>query len=180
MDDRLKETLSAMMDDQADELSVRRVFSHSDQAEVRGQWQRWQQIRDLMQDNALVNAAADVSRPVRQALDEREQELPLQTARSPHGRKHLRWSAVAMVAVGVMAGFGLGVDWQNGGTEAMVAVSGPPAAMVVPEVALQGLDEQQWEHLSRYLLQHAQHNSVGAGRGAVGYARLASVSGSAH
>ena len=28
MDDRLKETLSAMMDDEADELSVRRLLSH--------------------------------------------------------------------------------------------------------------------------------------------------------
>jgi len=42
---------------------------------------------------------------------------------------------------------------------------------------LQGLDEEQWEHLSRYLLEHAQHNSVGAGRGSVGYARVVSASG---
>ena len=35
MDDRLKETLSAMMDDEADELSVRRLLSHAEQDQVR-------------------------------------------------------------------------------------------------------------------------------------------------
>src|SRR5690554_7287457 len=51
MDDRLRETLSAMMDDEADELSVRRLLSHANQDEVRDQWQRWQQVRDLMHEN---------------------------------------------------------------------------------------------------------------------------------
>ena len=36
MDERLRETLSAMMDDEADELSVRRLLSHGDQEDVRG------------------------------------------------------------------------------------------------------------------------------------------------
>lgn len=52
MDDRLRETLSAMMDDEADELAVRRLLSFSDQDEVRGQWQRWQHIHDLMHGTA--------------------------------------------------------------------------------------------------------------------------------
>lgn len=180
MDDRLKETLSAMMDDHADELSVRRVLTHNNQAQVRDQWQRWQQIRGLMQDGALVNNVADASNPVRLALEEESGESPLHAEPSPRVRRHWRWSAVAMVLMGVVAGFGMGFDWQSTGADAMVAVSGPPPATTVPEVALQGLDEQQWEHLSRYLLEHAQHNSVGAGRGAVGYARLTSVSGPAH
>ena len=42
MDERLRETLSSMMDDEADELSVRRLLSHGNQEDVRGQWQRWQ------------------------------------------------------------------------------------------------------------------------------------------
>lgn len=45
MDDRLRETLSAMMDDEADELSVRRLLSHDSQDDVRAQWQRWQDVR---------------------------------------------------------------------------------------------------------------------------------------
>ncbi len=181
MNDRLKETLSAMMDDQADELSVRRVLAHSDQAEVRDQWQRWQQIRGLMHGTATLDGATDVSHPVPCVLDGHGEESSPPVVESPRVRRHLHWTAAAMVAVGVLAGFGMGTDWGDGGSsDALVAVSGPPAAVVVPEVALQGLDEQQWEHLSRYLLEHAQHNSVGAGRGAVGYARLASVSGSGY
>ena len=56
------------------------------------------------------------------------------------------------------------------------SVQEPP----VREIALQGLDEEQWEYMSRYLLEHAQHNSVGAGRGAVGYARLVSANGAGY
>ena len=36
MDERLRETLSSMMDDEADELSVRRLLSHGNQEDVRG------------------------------------------------------------------------------------------------------------------------------------------------
>ncbi|HAP52178.1 MAG TPA: anti-sigma factor, partial [Marinobacter adhaerens] len=61
MDDRLRETLSAMMDDEADELSVRRLLSHDRQDEVRAQWQRWQDVRDLMHDGHSPAHGMDVS-----------------------------------------------------------------------------------------------------------------------
>ena len=68
MDDRLRETLSAMMDDQADELSVRRLLSHADQEQVRGQWQRWQTLRDVMRDDEpALHFGLDVSAGVREA-----------------------------------------------------------------------------------------------------------------
>ncbi|MEO9587180.1 MAG: sigma-E factor negative regulatory protein, partial [Marinobacter sp.] len=69
MDDRLKETLSAMMDDEADELSVRRLLSHAEQDQVRSQWQRWQQVRDLMHQGGVAPEDVDVSAGVRDALD---------------------------------------------------------------------------------------------------------------
>ncbi|MEO9585849.1 MAG: anti-sigma factor, partial [Marinobacter sp.] len=90
-----------------------------------------------------------------------------------------------MVTLAAVIGFGAGAGWESaedGGTIATAGVAEEQdprgaAAEPVPEVALQGLDEEQWEHLSRYLLEHAQHNSVGAGRGSVGYARVVSASG---
>ncbi|MDX1459146.1 MAG: RseA family anti-sigma factor [Marinobacter sp.] len=191
MDDRLKETLSAMLDDQADELSVRRVLSHSEQQEVRSQWQRWHQLRGLLQDGQSALERIDISQQVRQSLSGAEPVLaPSSPDLEPRSPTNWHWPAIAMVLTGLVIGFGMGTGWEvRQDREAVLAseivpvqaeIAQAPTAGAVPEVALQGLDEQQLEHLSRYLLEHAQHNSVGAGRGAVGYARLASVSTAAY
>lgn len=182
MDDRLRETLSAMMDDQADELAVRRVLSHDDQQAVRDQWQRWQRIRDTIHETPG-HAGLDVREAVSASLD--------QGAEDDHGRRQAvrrrqapwRWSAVAMIAVGVAIGFGAGSGWDvmsGTGADSLVPVQAqvPAAPSGVPEVTLQGLDPYQREQVSRYLLEHAQNNSVVAGQGAVGYARLTSMTGS--
>lgn len=183
MDDRLRETLSAMMDDQADELAVRRVLSHNDQQAVRDQWQRWQRIRDVIHETPTGHARLDVREAVSARLDQSATEY--NASRQDARRRYApwRWSAVAMIAFGVAIGFGAGSGWDvmsGGGPDAMVPVQAqvPGVAPGVPEVTLQGLDPSQREQFSRYLLEHAQNNSVVAGQGAVGYARLTSMSGS--
>ncbi|MDX1754473.1 MAG: sigma-E factor negative regulatory protein [Marinobacter sp.] len=187
MDDRLKETLSAMLDDQADELSVRRVLSHTEQQQVRSQWQRWHQLRELLHEGQGRVEPIDVSHRVRQSLAGTGLTVDLpQPEPEPREPTNWHWPAVAMVMAGLLVGFGMGTGWDIQQAESPVLArearlgpaetAGATSAEVMPEIALQGLDEQQWEHLSRYLLEHAQHNSVAAGRGAVGYARLASVS----
>jgi len=194
MDDRLRETLSAMMDDEADELSVRRLLSHEGQDDVRAQWQRWQGIHDLMHRGHSPAEGVDVSAAVREALDGRTRSQVLAVSHSREAPRRWQWPAVAMFAVALLVGFGAGAGWDAGETSpgalASALVKGTSdvesadtvSASVgerapVHEVALQGLDEEQWEHVSRYLLEHAQHNSVGAGQGSVGYARLVSANG---
>ncbi len=183
MDDRLRETLSAMMDDEADELSVRRLLSHDRQDEVRAQWQRWQDVRDLMHDTHVPADRLDISKGVREVLDGRHSALDRSGAgvlKASTRRWH--WPAVAMVAMALLVGFGAGAGWDSSATgtvQPVTAATTDAAAPQAPvrEIALQGLDEEQWQQMSRYLLEHAQHNSVGAGRGAVGYARLVSANG---
>ena len=184
MDDRLRETLSAMMDDEADELAVRRLLSFSDQDEVRGQWQRWQQIHDLMHGTGAaadsVSPAADVSAGVWQRLDGGAPTSE-HNAISATSRQRWHWPAVAMIAMALVVGFGAGSGWQSAGEPELIAAPAPTeqnaAATVasVSEVSLQGLDDRQRQQIHRYLLEHAQHNSVGAGRGSVGYARVVSA-----
>lgn len=185
MDESLKETLSAMMDDQADELAVRRLLSNAGHHELRSQWRRWQQMHDLMRDDPILPEPVDVSAGVRASLFGESAATPAKSAGNHSSGKvsSWRWSATAMVMVSLAVGFGMGSEWEPRDIGAVAsgpvssALEGPPTSGEVPEVALQGLDDEQWEHLSRYLLEHAQHNSVGAGRGSIGYARLASVSG---
>lgn len=186
MDERLRETLSAMMDDEADELSVRRLLSHGDQEEIRGQWQRWQQVRDLMHENHGPADAVDVAVAVREALDGH-----VRPARSADGvpevagGSYWRWPVAAMVVMALVIGFGAGAGWDSQTVEpaapvAMAETTEDQALMLsaaVEEVALQGLDDDQLQQMRQYLLEHAQHSSVGAGRGSVGYARLVSAGG---
>jgi sigma-E factor negative regulatory protein RseA len=86
-----------------------------------------------------------------------------------------------MVAMALVVGFGAGSGWQNAGDPELIAAetaaeqNTAASTAAVSEVSLQGLDERQRQQIRRYLLEHAQHNSVGAGRGSVGYARLVSV-----
>jgi sigma-E factor negative regulatory protein RseA len=185
MDDRLRETLSAMMDDEADELSVRRLLSHGSQTDVCEQWQRWQQVRDLMHGGHTPTDTIDVSAGVRAVLDGRAVPPVRKNAVVHKAPVRWQWPAVAMTLVALATGFGVGAGWESVGVapDARVADSDTPdksEAHGVHEVALQGLDKDQWEYMSRYLLEHAQHNSVGAGQGSVGYARLVSASDSGH
>lgn len=186
MDDRLRETLSAMMDDEADELSVRRLLSNQSQDEIRAQWQRWQDVRDLLHDSHSPARGADVSIGVRERLDDRESGIA-----GGQGADHSRntgswhWPAAAMVTMALLVGFGAGAGWESldaGPVQPLTAAAPetPGQDQPVREIALQGLDEEQWQYMSRYLLEHAQHSSVGAGRGAVGYARLVSANGAGY
>lgn len=175
MDDRLKETLSAMMDDEADELSVRRLLSQEGQEEVCAQFQRWQQMRDLIQRRHPAVDSIDVSEGVRDVLEGHEPASIPKSLAPPPARKGWKWSAVAMVTLALAVGFSAGTGWDSNPT-----ASQQPAAAGIPELAIQGMDEQQREQLSRYLLQHAQHNSVGAGHASMGYARAVSASGAGY
>lgn len=171
MDDRLKETLSAMMDDEADELSVRRLLSRKEQDEVRVQFQRWQQMRDLIQHRHPAVDSIDVSDGVRSVLEGHDRPA---VAPRP-SQKKWQWSAVAMVTLALVVGFGAGTGWDSGPVQ-----TEQPVSAGIPELAIQGMDEQQREQLSRYLFKHAQHNSVGVGHASMGYARAVSVSGAGY
>ncbi|MFV8571665.1 sigma-E factor negative regulatory protein [Marinobacter sp. SBS5] len=184
MDERLRETLSAMMDDEADELSVRRLLSHDDQNEVREQWQRWQQVRDLMHEAPSASYSMDVAGAVRAALDDQEAPAEVSANAKAHAGGYWHWPVAAMVALALVVGFGAGAGWGTspGDIDNSLAVTGteeraPQLVLSTEEVALQRLDEQQLRQVRQYLLEHAQHNSVGAGRGSMGYARMVSANG---
>ena len=49
MDDRMKESISALMDDESNELELQRVLSNAD-AELSETWHRYHQIRRVIRD----------------------------------------------------------------------------------------------------------------------------------
>ena len=94
------------------------------------------------------------------------------------------WPVAAMVTLALVIGFGAGTGWDARNSQPLATSTVPAGAQqnaaLLPtgtdELALQGLDEEQRRQMRQFLLEHAQHNSVGVGRGSVGYARLVSAS----
>ena len=127
MDDRLRETLSAMMDDEADELSVRRLLSYPEQNQVREQWRRWQQIRDLMHGGHGPAEGMDVSASVRAVLDGRSGAGPESAPARRAGGASWHWPVVAMVTLALVIGFGAGAALVGLGAALVVMSKGEEA-----------------------------------------------------
>lgn len=69
----LRESLSALVDDQASELEVRRVLRASeDDAEIRDTWTRYQLARSAMRGDLENANYIDLSASIRDAIDEEE------------------------------------------------------------------------------------------------------------
>ncbi|WP_423790370.1 RseA family anti-sigma factor, partial [Listeria monocytogenes] len=65
----LQESLSAVMDNEADELELRRVLGASNDAEMRATWSRYQVARAVMHKDLLV-PQLDIAAAVSAALAE--------------------------------------------------------------------------------------------------------------
>jgi len=75
MDDRLKESISALMDDEANELELQRVLSHAEKDELLDTWKTYHSIKSVLQHEQEDFLAIDVTQAVSQAI---AQEAPLQ------------------------------------------------------------------------------------------------------
>lgn len=75
MDDRLKEAISALMDDEANELELQRVLSHVEKDELLNTWKTYHRVQSVLQHEKEDFLAIDISQSVAQAIT---QEAPLQ------------------------------------------------------------------------------------------------------
>lgn len=113
MNERINESLSALMDGEADELEIRRLLSQTQQSpELLETWQRYQLIGSLMRQESAF--AVDLSKGVRQALDGE----PMDDVAVSHAVKaagNWRWLAASgAVAASVMLAVLVGVQqWQT-------------------------------------------------------------------
>ena len=71
MSEKLRESLSAMMDGEANELELERILSRIGQdSELRQAWVRYNAVRSLNTGEAVANLSMDVSEAVRSAIGE--------------------------------------------------------------------------------------------------------------
>ena len=120
MDDRMKESISALLDNEADELELRRVLNHSDDAGMKAVWSRYSKVSDLMssgesayssegEDSPLhshngfldIDISAQVSRSIDQIEGREEDAVEVEETivASPPLIKKNRFGLVSTVAV---------------------------------------------------------------------------------
>ncbi|MEQ7921369.1 RseA family anti-sigma factor [Xanthomonas sp. WHRI 1810A] len=187
----LQESLSAVMDNEADELELRRVLSAIDDADTRATWSRYQIARAAMHKELLI-PHLDISAAVAAAIA--DEVSPLEAGRGPW-RTLGRLAVAASVTVAVLAGVRLYNQDDIAGAQ-MAQQSAQPANLA-PQVkgpaVLAGYTESEqapgpmasgvlqgqagWhdQRLPGYLRQHAQQAALKGTESALPYARAASL-----
>ena len=186
----LQESLSAVMDNEADELEIRRVLNAIDDSHTRDTWSRYQIARAAMHKD-LILPRLDIASAVSAALA--EEEAPAKASRGAW--KNIgRLAVAASVTVAVLAGVRLynqddiiGTELAQQGQPNLSApmVKGPAVLANYSESSdqatgpmangvLQGQSGWQDQRLPGYLRQHAQQASMKGTEGVLPYARAAS------
>ncbi len=125
----LQESLSAVMDNEADELELRRVLSASEGEDVRANWARYQIARAAMHKELLV-PRLDIAAAVSAALA--DEAAPAKTSAPWRGLARL--AVAASVTVAVLAGVRLYNQDEMGAELAQQgAVQSVPAAVTAPQ-----------------------------------------------
>ncbi|QKR66461.1 sigma-E factor negative regulatory protein [Pseudomonas aeruginosa] len=179
----LQETLSAVMDNEADELELRRVLAAcGEDAELRSTWSRYQLARSVMHREPTL-PKLDIAAAVSAALA--DEAAPPKAEKGPW-RMVGRLAVAASVTLAVLAGVRL--YNQN---DALPQMAQPRPQVKGPAV-LAGYSEEQgapqvitnssssdtrWheQRLPIYLRQHVQQSAVSGTESALPYARAASL-----
>ncbi|MGE6385491.1 sigma-E factor negative regulatory protein [Pseudomonas sp. NPDC078416] len=187
----LQESLSAVMDNEADELELRRVLSAIEDADTRATWSRYQIARAAMHKELLI-PHLDISAAVAAGIA--DEVSPLKAGRGPW-RTLGRLAVAASVTVAVLAGVRLYNQDEIAG--AQLAQQSQPTNVAMPQAkgpaVLAGYTEGEqspgpmasgvlqnqagWhdQRLPGYLRQHAQQAAMKGAEGALPYARAASL-----
>ncbi|MEN4751680.1 MULTISPECIES: sigma-E factor negative regulatory protein [Pseudomonas] len=187
----LQESLSAVMDNEADELELRRVLSAIEDADTRATWSRYQIARAAMHKELLM-PHLDISAAVAAGIA--DEVSPLKAGRGPW-RTLGRLAVAASVTVAVLAGVRMYNQDEIAG--AQLAQQSQPSNVAMPQAkgpaVLAGYTEGEqspgpmasgvlqnqagWhdQRLPGYLRQHAQQAAMKGAEGALPYARAASL-----
>ncbi|WCY13998.1 anti-sigma factor MucA [Pseudomonas aeruginosa] len=179
----LQETLSAVMDNEADELELRRVLAAcGEDAELRSTWSRYQLARSVMHREPTL-PKLDIAAAVSAALA--DEAAPPKAEKGPW-RMVGRLAVAASVTLAVLAGVRL---YNQNDALPQMAQQGP---QVKGPAVLAGYSEEQgapqvitnssssdtrWheQRLPIYLRQHVQQSAVSGTESALPYARAASL-----
>ncbi len=187
MNEALRESLSAVMDGEGDDLALRRLLARSRDAELRATWSRYHLARDVL--NGCVTAVnVDISGAVREAID---------AEAVPRGRAAGSWRSVAsfaiaasVTAVVILGGRELaGVDDRPGaapmaapvglvntiGASPVRASYGARAVPALQPATAGAYDELARQRLRLYSQEHAEQAALNTPQGLIPFARVPEI-----
>ncbi|MBH2034354.1 MAG: anti-sigma factor [Pseudomonadales bacterium] len=189
----LQESLSALMDNETDELELRRVLAASGESEVRATWARYQVARAVMHKE-LLEPRLDLAAAVSAALA--DESVPAVSQPRLPWRGLGRLAVAASVTVAVLAGVRMYnqddvATTQLAQRDALPLLQARPLqgpavlagyttnSVVVPQGQGATDAQQRWQqqHLPAYVRQHAQQAAFIGTQSALPYARAASMEG---
>lgn len=200
---RIRESVSALMDGEVQELELRRLLTVEDQEIVDQTWRRYHLVRDALNEKEPVTQFChlDVSKSVCAAIA--EQRVPGFKAQRWWLRPVAGFAIAASVAAGVVIGVrgmdqplpGMDSAFQGGSTVAssrvypmdgssVKASAGGGAEDVVNyqasplpgaiAVSQKAADLEAQRRLDKYLLRHTESAALNNGQGIISFARVAS------
>lgn len=185
--DMLKESLSALLDDESQDLETRRVLNELDKdAELKSSWQNYQMIGDLMRNQ--VSSKMDLTAAINQSIDNVEVPV-MQDQPAPKKSNWIKAFTSVAVAASVTLAVLLGVQVeQQPSNNSVLALENSPQmkapSLVAPSQlaastsveAAQPQSEQELQQaqqkLQQYLLEHTENSAENTGRGVLPYARV--------
>lgn len=195
MDDRMKESISALMDDESNELELQRVLSNAD-VELSETWHRYHQIRRVIRDEQGV-MNIDIRQSLALELDYAESEVerspvaaiqaePVTPEKLTQTRRKFASLAVAASVVFALVLVSRFETQPTPEQSTVIAASTAPAEQALVSVGnavvqdsqpriIVDFDEAHAKRFNEYLLRHAEQSIYGSRQGIMPLARVASV-----
>lgn len=174
-DEHMKEKLSALADNELDELEERRVLAAlKGDAALRGTWERYHLVRSALRQELEIVVAQDVTEQVAKRIESE----PSHVSSFRHHRT-ARLVGTLAIAASVAAIAIVGVQWINR------PVSAPPAPLAANKPAPEKIiraSTMRWDTkepeaenaLNAYLVEHNEFASASGFGGMMPYARVVS------
>ncbi len=190
----MKESISALMDDEANEIEIQRLLSKSDSKDLLDTWKRYHNARDVMSGMAGRSADVDISSKVAAAIrgeaqsySSDEQPKPAVTlvskdvienanAKAGTTSASKMWKFGGAIAACLVVAFGFSGLGERGVSDeaAQIAAAGDET-IAENQLVMNDLDESQVSSFNQYLLRHSELSTVTVASGVAPLIRVASV-----
>ncbi len=195
MTDKFKESLSALMDDESNELEFQRILSDSDDETIRQTWRRYHITRSVIREGNINEkfASVDISRQVSSALSGESRHKPawrLQQYLKPVASFAIAASvAVVVVVSGQWLDDSVPAIGQTAVTDSTIAANSPaPVVAGARTVNFDGSNRRSVktdqsavynnfarQRLQRFMLHNAEHAALNSTQGMMTFARVTSL-----
>ena len=196
MSEQLRESLSALMDDEVNELELQRLLKQvGDDSDLRATWMRYNAVRSAMSDQDVSHMQLDISSSVRDAISA-EPASSGESLRQRLVRPLTSFAVAASVAATVVLG-GQQLSQISGndpytsdtiasgaspvglvnslGATTVQASYGTEAVPVLQPAARTAYKELARQRMQLYMQEHAEHAALNSPHGLIPFARVPEI-----